>query len=796
MRDPPSNENPILGLSSAEAGIRLRESGPNVVVPKRASIRFEEWKRILLDPMGLMLLGLSGLYALVGARKDSWMLLIAWVPITMVGVLLGLRADRALRALRGEIRSRVMVFRDGQLISMPVESLVPGDMIVLEQGQILPADGHIQRSPGILINEAALTGESVPVEKSEGDRFFCGTEVVSGSGVGRVEGTGQFTRFGRIASLVSETPLRDTPLQKDIQRLVRRLFLISMILAATIFIGEWIRGGVWTQALISSLTFAMSAVPEEFPIVFTLFLSLGALRLARHGVLVKALPSVETLGRVDVICTDKTGTLTEGKFRLVEVRPYTESGPADPARLARNARLACEEHPVDPMDQALVTAPATLLQEFQIGEWRLNREFPFDPTSKVVIRVWEGPSPEGGHQVVAMKGAVEGVVARCRLSEEARQRILTETDEIAQTGKRILGFGAKEGALPMGEDIAVDSGFVFEGLLVFEDPVRKQVKESLDRCRQAGIEIKILTGDHPGTALSVVRQLGMDPRESTIHVSSTLEKSGKEDHDLVVREGVIFARMSPEQKFHLVRRLKEQGKVVAMTGDGINDAPALRLADIGISMGEQATDVARSSAHLILMKNDFRGIIEAVLEGRRIFQNLKTSFSYLVAFHIPVFLLSLAPLYGRGERILLPIHIVLLELIVHPVSSLTFENRSVPIESQSPGPLIPGLWSAMWKGLMISIFAGALFYTGLRFGTEEARTRAFLGLLCGNIALILNEAGPIGGGRIGLTLGILTGIGLVVSRVQGVTALFHFSPLDIQEVIVILGLGFWIRARW
>jgi len=771
MKDSFDSESAVLGLSTKEAERRLRDSGPNIVVPPASRLRFEELRRVLLDPMGFMLLVLSGIYLSIGSTRDGLAMLVAWVPITAVGVLLSVRADRALRALRGEIRSQVRVFRDGRLKTLPSTDLVPGDVMALEIGQTLPADGEVLQERVLQVNEAALTGESEPVEKAVGSLVFCGTHIVSGGGFAAIRVTGRQTRFGRIATLVSDAPEVETPLQRDLRQLVKRIFIVALVLAAALGLAEWARHHDGVSALISSLTFAMSGVPEEFPIVFTLYLSLGALRLARHGVLVKSLPSVEALGRVDVVCTDKTGTLTEGRFRLVEIRPWRQG--VDRSRLESLARLSCEEHPVDLMDLAIHEGTPPPAVRFQ---W--VSEVPFHPVQKVVRHTWRDPE---GRLITAMKGAVEGVIRCCSLTDSEQEAILTELEILAGSGRRILGFAA-------GPESGAGS-LEFYGFLIFEDPVRESAREAFQRCREAGIRIKILTGDHAGTTLSVLRSLGLATRQEQVHLGKDLDAMDPDSRKKAFIEGRVFARVNPEQKHELVRVLKEAGMVVAMTGDGINDAPALKLADIGISMGDHATDVARSSARMVLMKNDFSGLIEAVLEGRRIFTNLGTSFSFLIAFHVPVFVLSLVPVLFDAGRIFLPIHILLLEVLVHPVSSLTFENRPVSEVGAPVRGFFTGTKMALGKGILLSAVCLGIFFHFLRQGEELARSLTFLAVLSGNLSWILLGTWPGWTRKTWITGGAIVGFGWILLGIPAVSGVGHFEALGIHQILIGFGSG-------
>ncbi len=772
-----------IGLSSKEALERLKSLGPNEIVPLELSSRLQELKRILLDPMALMLLGLSGLYALLREYRDSLALLIAVLPITAVDVLLEIRAGQALRALRGAFRPVARVYRDGVIREIPTRELVPGDVVVFEEGQALPADGEAIEASALTVNEAALTGESVPVEKNAGDPFYGGTLILQGSGLGRITRTGASTRFGKIAGLVKETEGTETPLQRLVRAGVRRVFAIALALALILFFLEWARKGEWTRSLITALTFAMSAIPEEFPIVFTLYLSLGAWRLSRHGVLVKSLPSVETLGSVDVICTDKTGTLTEGRFQLIELRSLRPEVPG--TEIERIALMACAIHPVDAMERAIhdrfhsqVTALLT---------WNLRYEFPFDRQKKLMSQVWESKS--GNRACVAMKGAVEGVIRQCRGSAEEHAIVLALADHLSQQGHRLLGLASREGGFTGIRD-EDESGLTFLGILIFDDPIRESVSGAIEECRKAGILIKIVTGDHPSTARAVAEKLKIGHSGEDVFTGEDLLRMDGAKRIQAYRDGVIFARVLPEQKHEMVRVLKEQGRVVAMTGDGINDAPALKLADIGISMGVDATDAARSSAHMVLLKNDFGGIVHAVFEGRRIFSNLKRSFSYLISFHFPVIFLALVPaLLGWGD-LLLPIHIILLELVVHPVSAFTFENLApLSMAEKEARPGVRMVLFASLSGILLSVASLAAFRMHQGSGIEAARTIALATVWFGNVFFVLVESWPSPGVRFYLTSGILTVLAFLLFRIPALAGFFHLAPASGGVLLAALVLG-------
>jgi Ca2+-transporting ATPase len=778
--------NTPLGLSTRSAEALQKQHGPNEVVPSKLESRLLVFRGIMLDPMGLMLLGLAVLYWILGERTDALILAGAFVPVTGVDVLLNIKAERALRALKASIQNSAKVYRDGKIKILPTRDLVPGDLLVFEEGQVLPADGKVVDSLGLGVNEAALTGESLPVEKSPGMDFFCGTSVVEGRGLGEVAIIGARTRYGRIAGLVGTAQSEQSPLQRVIHRTVKKILLFALFLAVILFFLEWSRRGAWVQSLVVALTFAMSAIPEEFPLVFTLYLSLGAYRLSKQGVLVKSLPSVETLGGVDVICTDKTGTLTEGKFRLKELVPV-HSGYSR-AELERAALMACESHPIDSMEQAIHEAFPD--RAVDLKEWSLKWDYPFDLEKKVMSHVWEKATTVQ----IAMKGAVEGVLNQCALSEQEHREIKRQAEALSSKGNRLLGlalrnFSSGEGG-STGNRTQDEANLQFVGLLVFQDPVRSSVGPALVACQNAGIEIKILTGDHPLTTQAVAEKIGIKNRAHQVFRGDELSLMSEEERGRAYQEGVIFARMSPTQKYELVKALKVLGKTVAMTGDGINDAPALKLADIGICMGEGASDVARASARMVLMKSDFAGIVAAVFEGKRIFSNLKRSFSYLVSFHVPVVLLVLIPaMMGWGE-FLLPVHIVFLEMIVHPVSAFAFEN--LPAREVSSGRELlgkPALFQSVLQGVTLSLFSLFFFRFEEPHGLTQARALGLAIVLFGNGFFVLSESWPIHNQRVRVTNLLLLSLTLGVFEWPVLSNFFHLSVLSGRSLALAFVLG-------
>lgn len=772
------------GLSSSEADRLYREIGPNEILASHYTSTFLMIKEIFLDPMGLMLLLLSVIYWLLGDRSDSLVLLVAYVPITAVDVILEIRAQSALRALRSTLSFTAKVIRSGEIQEINIKKLVPGDVIVFDEGQTLPADGTIIECDSLQVNESSLSGESIPVTKDVQGLFFAGTIIVCGKGLGLVEHTAKSTRFGKIASLLEETKGQLSPLQKKVHRLVKKLVIAAAGLTAMLFFIEFSRNKDLLHDVIVALTFGMAAIPEEFPMVYTLYLSMGAWRLSKRGVLVKSLPSVETLGTVDVICTDKTGTLTEGKFQLDTLAQIDTN--ISLKQLWLFALMACEEKPVDTMDTAIYEKAPNPSES--LNEWYLKWDYPFEKHGKHVSHVWENKATL--KTIIVMKGAMEGILEHITTDPASKHKILETSETLASQGKRLLGLAYREGPC-IGHRETDEQGMRFAAILPFSDPIRSSVQNAIQECQNSQIEIKMVTGDHPLTAHAVADAIGIRHRHDLLFTGDQLAKMPIEQRREAFRNGAIFSRILPEQKYEMVKILMDSGKVVAMTGDGINDAPALKLADIGISMGLNATDVARSAAQMILLKNDFDGVVQSVFEGRRIFANLQRSFSYLVSFHVPVILLALLPpLLGWGD-LFMPIHIVILELVVHPISAFSFENLP-QVGKTEKSSLLPrsSFFRATLSGLLLSIFSIFLFRFRLSsFDIDSARALAISTILFGNVAFVFVESWPLRTKRFFVTSLCLVGFILFSVEFVPMSRFLHLSKLSFGELLTSLLFG-------
>lgn len=774
----------LKGLNANEVLESRKLSGYNEIVPTKFQSNLHQLFHILTNPMGMMLLSLGFIYWFLGNRSDAIILFISFIPITIVDLFLEFRAKKALKALSASLKKIAKVIRDNQIIEISIREIVPGDLVIFEEGQGLPADGEVIECEQLYINEAALTGESIPVNKNINDSFFAGTNIITGRGVGKIINIGSATKFGKIAQLLETVESETSPLKQKINAIIKKVLIVAIVLACVLFIVTFIFNRNWAQSLIESLTFGMAAIPEEFPLVFTLYLSLGAYRLSKHGVLVKSLPSVETLGSVDVICTDKTGTLTEGKFQLELLEAIDTH--FTPDEQWQFALMACEEKPIDAMEMAILKKGESHKNDLQ--NYHLQWDYPFEPKGKHMSHVWQ--ENIGKKTIMAMKGSAEGVLEHCNFDNEKLKKINARIEFWASKGKRVLALAGKN-SICVGDRLADEKNLEFIGLLIFSDPIRTTAKIAVEKCQEAGIEVKMLTGDHPLTAHAIADELEIKHIHEAMFTGHQLTRMNQEERKKAFLNGAIFSRLLPEQKYEMVEVLKEYGKIVAMTGDGINDAPALKIADIGISMGENATDVARSSALMILMKNDFNGIVQAVFEGRKVFANLKRSFSYLISFHFPIlFFAFIPPLLNQGN-ILLPIHIVLLQLVVHPISAFSFENLPSP-KSHKDKTLMnkKRFIESLLSGALLSIGSLILYHTYLdQFDIIHARSITIATLLLGNIFLVFTETYPVKSLRfIYTTLGLIFFI-LGILYVPIFSKLFHLQAISFREMALCFGVG-------
>ncbi|HET9609026.1 MAG TPA: cation-translocating P-type ATPase [Acidimicrobiales bacterium] len=768
------------GLTSAEARARLARDGPNRLVPEPRGRRLKRLAGPLADPMVALLLVAAPTYLLIGDTADAIVAFAALGPIAAVGWLLESRAERTLDRLRRMTAPVATVWRDGARRQVPADDLVVDDLVVLHQGDVVPADARVVELTQLTLDESALTGESLPVAKTvgeagtgsgereghggvgggdrggrDGGTVWAGTTVVSGRALVRVFATGTSTRYGRIGTLVAAVRQPPTPLQRGLARLVRTLALLAGLLCVAVVGAVLLHGDGWGDAVIAGVSLAIAAIPEEFSMVYTLYLALGAWRLAQQRALVRRLPSVETLGSTTVICADKTGTLTHGRLAVAGL--WAVAG--DERELLETAVLACEPSPYDPLDVAIVDhARDRGVDVAALHAGDLVTDWPFDPVGRYLTHVWRpagaagAPGPAG--VVVAAKGSIEGLLAPGAGPDRDHADSWAAHDAFAADGMRVVAVARATAPGPTGDRRRDEAGLHLVGLVAFNDPIREGVAEALAECRTAGIRVVMVTGDHPATAHAVAEGLDL-PHDvggrDVIATGADLDEADPDRVQQLAATANVFARTRPEQKHQLVQALRGRGEVVAMTGDGINDAPALREADIGVAMGRRGTEVARAAATLVLVDDNFATIVRAVRDGRRIFDNLTRAFAYLIAFHPPLLLGALVvPLLDR-PLLLLPVHLVMLELLLHPVVSLVFqaEPADADVMDRPPRPVGDALrLRAMWRAyavggvLALGVVVAYLAALGVGWPVEEARGLGFVTLLASQPLLLLGMRSP------------------------------------------------------
>jgi len=751
------------GLSKEEARRRLGVYGPNLLVPHKRSAVLKEVLLTLADPMALMLAATGAVYLFLGDRRDGLIILAAIIPVLSVDVTLEARARGALKRLASAVAPYARVIRDGEETRIAAEDLVPGDLLVVSEGDVVHADSMVRSQANLTVDESHLTGEAEPRQKcaqaSCGDhapaadeyRIFAGSRVITGQADAEVTATGARTNYGNLAQLVADAPNKPTPIQRRTAQMVRWMVAGALIAATGLFLLQWARGDSLHEAFLYAVSLAMSAVGEEFVLVLALFLSLGAWRLSRTGVLIRRLASVETLGATTVICMDKTGTLTTGDYSLQAHLPLGDH-PSEDA-LLEAAALACEPRPADAIERTIVAhcVQHGLDVDGLHSRWNLAFDYPFDPIGKHMSHVWRlNRAGEQPQYRIAAKGALEGVLEHCRATQAEIFRAQAANAEMASRGMRVLAVAGRI-ALPGGSFSGVraedEAGLRLYGLLGFQDPVRPEVPAAVAQCQRAGIALKLITGDHALTAHAVADAAGVAHGDDSIITGDDLDKMQPRQFAQAVLDHSIFARARPEQKFAIVDALVRHGEVVAMTGDGVNDAPALRRADIGVSMGIRGTEVARAAADMILLRDDFADLVTTIKEGRRIYANIQRAFRYLLGFKTNlVSVVLIAPILGL-PILLLPVNLVWLELVVHPVSALAFEGLDAPYDLMSQPPRDPAapiisLASAsrsIISGAILAVLTLGLYAARLHHGEPYARDAALALIVSGSLLLAWGE---------------------------------------------------------
>lgn len=769
--DVSSGINGISGLSESEAARKLKEEGYNELPSTKKRSIFVIAFEVIREPMFLLLIAGGGIYLVLGDVQEAVMLLGFVFVVMGITLYQERKTERALEALRDLSSPRALVIREGEQRRIAGREVVRGDVIVLAEGDRVPADAVLDSCVNLSIDESLLTGESVPVRKAscEGDLnigrpggddlpfVFSGTLVVQGYGIARVQATGVCTEIGKIGRALQTIESEETLLQKETGRLVRRLAIAGLSLCALVVIVYGLTRMNWLNGLLAGITLAMAMLPEEFPVVLTVFLALGAWRISRKRVLTRRVPAVETLGSATVLCVDKTGTLTLNKMTVQKVFSHgkfyasdllSDPLPEDFHEVVEFGILASQMDPFDPMEKALREFGTRALSDTEHlhENWVMVQEYPLSQKLLAMSRVWR--SPDNSDYVIAAKGSPEAVMDICHLKKEESAVLAERINSMAAGGLRVIGVAKaafRQTELP-GEQH--DFTFEFLGLVGLADPVRPGVAEAIGECCGAGIRVVMITGDYPVTAQNIGAQIGLKRLDEVI-TGPELERMGDSELRKRIKTVNIFARVVPEQKLRLVNAHKANGEVVAMTGDGVNDAAALKSAHIGIAMGGRGTDVAREASAIVLLDDDFSSIVQAVRMGRRIFDNLKKAMAYILAVHVPIAGMSLLPVLFNWPLVLLPVHIVFLELIIDPACSVVFEaeREEANVMNRPPRNLDAPLFDrrtitfSLLQGVGVLVVVFAVFMTAMHRGQGEgdARALAFTTLIIANLGLILTN---------------------------------------------------------
>ena len=766
---------PRPGLSSVEAARRLDADGYNELPgDARHGLLATLWHTVT-EPMFVLFVAASALYVVLGDLREAALLLFAVAVVFTITVVQARRTERVLGALRDMTSPRALVVRDGVQRRIPGREVVRGDIVLLAEGDRVPADGLVLAGGAIECDESLLTGESVPVRKCiaepartaqftppGGDDLpvvYSGSVLVRGQAVVEIHRTGRDTELGHIGAALRAVKAEPTPLQREIARLVRVVASLALLLCAGIVVTIGAHRGDWLGGFLAGITAAMALIPEEFPVVLTVFLALGAWRISQQRVYTRRLAAIEALGAATVLCVDKTGTLTENRMRVARLVDTAGAScdvegadclPEDFHTLVEFGILASAVNPFDPMEQAFRALGERLLAgtEHLHANWTLAHEYAIAPAMLAMTHVWQAAGERD--YVVAAKGAPEAILDLCHADTATVATVRARVNALAFDGLRVIAVARGRHAGDEWPAEQHDFTYQFLGLVGLHDPLRAEVPAAVRECRQAGIRVAMITGDYPGTAQAIARAAGLDAANAPL---TGEDIAALDDAALAARiTGTqVFARAMPTQKLRLVQAWIADGEVVAMTGDGVNDAPALRAAHIGIAMGARGTDVAREASALVLADDDFASIVQAVCTGRRIFDNLRKATSYILAVHLPIAGISLAPLVAGWPLLLFPVHVVFLELVIDPACSLVFEAEGDERDLMTRRPRARGarlvdratLLKSLLQGAAASVAVIVVYGLALRYADEaQARTLGFTPLLVANLALIVLNRSP------------------------------------------------------
>lgn len=759
----------LQGLSTAEAEARLASEGLNELHASTRRRTIEIALGVAREPMFLLLIIAAVIYLILGDIREA-LILAFWILVIMgITIFQERKTEHALEALRDLSSPRALVIRDGEQKRIAGRDVVRDDLLILTEGDRVPADAVLLSCNDLMVDESLLTGESVPVRKVVWDGIqpvcrpggddlpyiYAGTMLVQGRGVGKVVATGVRTEMGRIGKALESVETDETFLQKKSGNLIRNFATVGLSVCALAVVLYGLTRGSWINGFLIGIALAMALLPEEIPVVLTIFLALGAWRMSQKRVLTRRMPAIEALGSATVLCTDKTGTLTLNRMAVRRLcvgedvhdvdTHIDQTLPQKFHRLVRYSVLASETDPFDPMEKAFKELGDRYLDHgSRFERWTLAHEYSISPELLALSHVWH--SGNGEEHFIATKGAPEAIADLCHFDSDQKRKLSVQVDSMGSDGLRVLGVAKASFTGTSWPPSQHDFDFTFLGLIGLADPLRVTVPSAIKECTQAGVKVVMITGDYPSTAAAIGRKIGLTMNGSIL-TGPEIESLHEGELRRRIQKSNIFARVLPEQKLNLVEAFKANGEIVAMTGDGVNDAPALKAAHIGIAMGGRGTDVAREAASLVLLDDDFATIVEAIRSGRRIFDNVQKAMAFIFAIHVPIAGLALVPLILDWPLVLSPVHIVFLELIIDPACSIAFEAEPAETDIMQKPPRDPDtplfdtphiLFSLLQGGIVLAavlaIFAFA-HYRGL--GDADARTLSFTTLVVGMLGLIV-----------------------------------------------------------
>lgn len=750
-------QNKIKGLSELEVRHLQELYGKNELTKEKKESLLKKILFILSEPMFLLLLVASIIYFLLGEAKDGIVMLVFVVFMIGIDVIQELKTDKTLQALKDLSNPKIFVIRDNLKKEISSTNLVVGDIMLIHEGVKIPADGKILKMSGLQVDESSLTGESTTVYKTnheeknnnyfKNNMVYASTLVVAGTAVVLVTSIANDTEYGKIGKNVNDVVTSKSPLQKQTDKLVKTSAIIAFVLFGFVMLFTFFDLSDHTlklriiESILAGITLAMAMIPEEFPVVLTVFLSMGAWRLAKKHSLVKKLSSVETLGQVSVLCVDKTGTITKNKMEVKEV--FTN----EKEKLCKLLRLSCGALIYDPMEQAIVKyCEDNNITKESIKHLKKEKEYNFSNDTKIMGNIWG----DDGKLILSVKGSPEGVIKLCHLKASEEKVLTTKIEKMSNAGLRVIAVAFKDINKNEIQEEVTNYKLDFCGLIGLVDPPKDNIKEDIKRCNEAGIRVVMITGDNGITASSIAKSVGIKNTDNII-TGEELNKLSNEQLKKKIKEVNIFSRVVPTDKYKIIKAFKENGEVVAMTGDGVNDAAALKYADIGIAMGKRGSEVSREAADLILMDDNFKTIVDTVKDGRKIYDNIKKSVSYIITIHVPIALSSLfAPLLGISQSnfLLLPLHVVLLELVIDPTCSIIFERQPASDDIMQKKPRASkesivtksSLFKSIMQGIIIFIASFASYFYFLNNNMVSSNTARSIGLtiiILANIFLVI-----------------------------------------------------------